>query len=217
MMSKRRALEHLRRVTHFLTDEQIVELQVHAPQFSETLLRKLFIRFMNLDHDRSGTLTCQEFCMMPELQVNPLSFRLFDAFDVNEDGHLDFAEFIGCVHVMSPLCTANDKASAMFRIYDVDSDGIISRDDLKYILGCVTHRPKSKSELTIGINVKETLDEHLQREREWDRFIGSIVNEIMKISASDPDDNFLTFEDFMQSLATTQADFREKMNIPFSL
>ena len=120
---KRNQLEQLRRITHYLDAEEIIELQVHAPMFSETIIRRLFIRFMNLDWDRSGTLTCYEFCTMPELQCNPLSYRLFDAFDVNEDGHLDFAEFVGCVHVMSPLCSANDKAAAMFRIYDVDSDG----------------------------------------------------------------------------------------------
>ena len=136
---------------------------------------------------------------------------------VNDDGHLDFAEFIGCVHVMSPLCTANEKASAMFRIYDVSNSSIISRDDLKYILGCVTHRPRSKAELTLGVNVEETLEEHMEKEREWDHFIESIVNEIMTVSSSDPDDEYMTFEDFMQSLATTQADFREKMNIPFSI
>ena len=76
-----RALEHLRKVTHFLTEEEIIELQVHAPAFSESLLRQLFIRFMNLDSDRSGTLTCQEFCAMRELRCNPLAYRLFDAFD----------------------------------------------------------------------------------------------------------------------------------------
>ena len=103
----------------------------------------------------------------------------------------------------------------MFRIYDVDSDGKINREDLKYILGCVTHRPKSTTELTVGVNVHETLDEHLEKEREWDTFIGSIVDEVMKTSASDPDDQFMTLDDFMQALATTQADFREKMNIPF--
>ena len=116
-------LEKLRKTTHFLSPEDVIELQVHAPEFSETIIRKLFFRFMNLDWDRSGTLTCNEFCLMPELMCNPLSYRLFDAFDLNEDGHLDFAEFVGCVHTMSPLCSAQEKASAMFRIYDVDSDG----------------------------------------------------------------------------------------------
>ena len=213
--AKTARLHRLRKITHFLTSEEIIELQVHAPQFSETLLRNMFIRFMNLDDDRSGTLTCQEFCSMPELSCNPLAYRLFDAFDVNEDGHLDFAEFIGCIYVMSPLCPANEKANAMFRIYDVDSDGKINREDLKYILGCVTHRPKSTIELTVGVNVHETLDEHMEKEREWDTFIGSIVDEVMTTSASDPDDQFMTLDDFMQALATTQADFREKMNIPF--
>tara|TARA_B110000208_G_C11481585_1_gene326012 strand:+ start:208 stop:480 length:273 start_codon:yes stop_codon:yes gene_type:complete len=84
-------------------------------------------------------------------------------------------------------------------------------------LGCVTHRPRSKEELMQGINIEETLEEHMEKEEEWDEFIDSIVDEVMSISASDPDDQYMTFEDFMQSLATTQADFREKMNISFAL
>ncbi len=95
--------------------------------------------------------------------------------------------------------------------------GIISRPDLTYILGCVTHRPRSKTELMSGINCEESLDDHLEKETQWDNFIESIVDEVMSISTSDPDDQYMTFEDFMQALATTQADFREKMNISFTL
>ena len=50
---------------------------------------------------------------------------------------------------------------------------------------------------------------------DWDEFIDSIVDEVMTASSSDPDDSFLSFGDFMQALAVTKADFREKMNIPF--
>ncbi len=103
----------------------------------------------------------------------------------------------------------------MFRIYDVDTDGKISRNDLKYILSCVTHRPKSKHELTNGVDLTETIEEINDKERDWDEFIDSIVDEVMTASSSDPDDSFLSFGDFMQALAVTKADFREKMNIPF--
>ena len=68
-----------------------------------------------------------------------------------------------------------------------------------------------------GINCEESLDDHLEKETQWDNFIESIVDEVMSISTSDPDDQYMTFEDFMQALATTQADFREKMNISFTL
>ena len=103
----------------------------------------------------------------------------------------------------------------MFRIYDVDTDGKISRNDLKYILSCVTHRPKSKHELTNGVDLAETIEQCQDKEQDWDEFIGAIVDEVMMASSSDPDDKFLSFGDFMQALAVTKADFREKMNIPF--
>ena len=93
--------------------------------------------------------------------------------------------------------------------------GIINRNDLTYILGSLTQRPRTKEELFNGVNLEETMEQHLDKEEEWDKFINSIVDEVMANSASDPDDQFMTIEDFMQSLATTQADFREKMNVPF--
>ncbi len=108
---RRQQLAKLRHATRLLTEEEIVELQVRAPAMREVDLRRLFIRFMNLDWDRSGTITCNEFCSMAEMRTNPLSYRIFDAFDLNEDGHLDFAEFIGCVHVMSPDGSTSEKAA----------------------------------------------------------------------------------------------------------
>lgn len=212
---RNQAFARLRQRTRFLTDLEVVEIQVQAPTFTETDLRRLFIRFMDLDSDRSGTLTCSEFCQMGELRANPLAYRLFDAFDLNEDGHMDFSEFINCIHVMSPEGTSNEKASAMFRIYDVDSDGKISKADLSYILSIVTHRPKNKQELMSGVSLEETLEESMQKEKDWDEFIASIVDQVMEASSSDTYNNYLTFEDFVQSLAVTKADFREKMNIPF--
>jgi serine/threonine-protein phosphatase 2B regulatory subunit len=212
---QKQVMARLRRRTRLLTDLEVVEIQVGAPTFSETDLRRLFIRFMDLDADRSGTLTCAEFCKMGELRTNPLAYRLFDAFDLNEDGHMDFSEFINCIHVMSPEGTSNEKASAMFRIYDVDTDGKISKTDLSYILSIVTHRPKSKKELMSGVSLEETFEDVLQKEKDWDEFIGSVVDQVMEASSSDTYKNYLTFEDFAQSLAVTKADFREKMNIPF--
>ena len=48
-------LKRLRRRTKYLTELEIVEIQVRAPSFTEKDLRRLFIRYMNLDTDRSGT------------------------------------------------------------------------------------------------------------------------------------------------------------------
>lgn len=208
-------LRQLRRRTKYLTDLEVVELQVQAPSFSERDLRRLFIRFMNLDTDRSGTLTCAELVKMGELRTNPLAYRIFDAFDLNEDGHIDFSSFINLIHVMSPEGSTNEKASAMFRIYDVDSDGKISRQDLSYILSMVTHRPKSKDELMSGVALDASFDDIVKKEKDWDDFIGTIVNDVLASSSSDTYKEFLTFEDFIQALAVTKADFREKMNIPF--
>ena len=50
---------------------------------SERKIRGLYYRYKELDSDDSGTITAAEFCTMKEMAVNPLSYRIFDAFDKN--------------------------------------------------------------------------------------------------------------------------------------
>ena len=131
-----------------LSEENVLELQV-TTNLKEDMIRALYLRYSELDSDNSGSITASEFCRMKEMAVNPLAYRIFDAFDANDDGHLDFSEFIKMVTVMSHRGTSSDKLATMFSIYDVDGDGRISRSDLKYILELVTHRPKTKEELKV--------------------------------------------------------------------
>ena len=96
-----------------LTTEEVIELQVSAPEWTEEQLRRLYRKYVNLDEDRSGTITQSEFTKLPEMRCNPLAHRIFDAFDRNADGHLDFTEFCTCVSVMSATGPLREKMSAL--------------------------------------------------------------------------------------------------------
>ena len=226
--SKKKKRKLLWKRTETLTEEDVLELQV-TTHLEEEVIRALYLRYDELDSDNSGTITAAEFCRMKEMVVNPLGFRIFDAFDKNDDGHLDFSEFINLVTVMSHHGTAADKLLALFSMYDVDGDGRISRTDLKYILELVTHRPKTKEELK-GISKEasyaglteeereEKEDEHAEEANKiWDGFLDGIVSKVMFESSSHPHQTSLSAEDFSKAISETRVDYQEKMNVEIDI
>uniref|UniRef100_A0A1I8HZV7 Ca2+/calmodulin-dependent protein phosphatase calcineurin subunit b n=1 Tax=Macrostomum lignano TaxID=282301 RepID=A0A1I8HZV7_9PLAT len=101
----------------------IPELCAH---FDSEELRRLGKRFKKIDLDGSGSLSIEEFLRLPELQQNPLVQRVIDIFDTDQNGEVDFKEFI---QGMSQFSVRGDKEAKLrfaFRIYDMDKDGFIS-------------------------------------------------------------------------------------------
>ena len=63
-------------------------------QFDQDELKRLGKRFNKIDTDDSRTLTLAEFKSIPGLDTNPLLERVFSIIDVDNNGHVDFSEFI---------------------------------------------------------------------------------------------------------------------------
>ena len=66
---------------------------------------------------------------IPELAINPLAPRIVQLF-VN----VNFKEFCRLLSLLSKNANEKAKISFMFRVYDVDADGIVSRNDFEIIL-----------------------------------------------------------------------------------
>ncbi len=71
------------------------------PLVSQKDLKRLYKRFQKLDKDNSGTITTDEFLMVPELAMNPLVERVIAIFDINKDESINFKEFIQALSVFS--------------------------------------------------------------------------------------------------------------------
>lgn len=108
-------------------------------------LRRLARRFKKLDLDGSGTLSVEEFMSLPELQQNPLVQRVIDIFDLDENGEVDFSEFIHGISQFSVKGDKNVKLRFAFRIYDMDKDGYISNGELFQVL-----------KMMVGTNLKDS-------------------------------------------------------------
>ena len=67
-------------------------------------------RFKKLDLDNNGALSVEEIMSLPELQGNPLVQRVIDIFDEDQNGVVDFKEFIQGV---SQFSVKGDKSSKL--------------------------------------------------------------------------------------------------------
>lgn len=60
--------------------------------------------------------------------------RLFDALDINHDGHVDFQELASGLSILAGG-SRDDKVRAAFKLYDTNSDGSISKNEMyQYLL-----------------------------------------------------------------------------------
>ena len=79
------------------------------------LYYSLLTRFKKLDLDDNGALSVEEFMSLPELQGNPLVQRVIDIFDEDQNGVVDFKEFIQGVSQFSAKGTKSSKLKFVFK------------------------------------------------------------------------------------------------------
>jgi Ca2+-binding EF-hand superfamily protein len=92
----------------------------------------MYERFRKLDREKTGVISREEMMMVPELAMNPLADRIVDTvlLEAGETA-VNFKRFltvIGCFHHNSP-----DALKYLFKLFDCDGDGVVSRADLRVI------------------------------------------------------------------------------------
>ena len=74
----------------------------------------------------------------PHLKANPLGRRICQAFVVSTNGLMTFTEFLDMVSSMSPKTELAKKVPHAFQIFDLDGDGLISRQDMHDLMDLLT-------------------------------------------------------------------------------
>ena len=94
-------------------------------------VNRLHKRFRKLDKDSSDTLCVEEFLALPELKENPLVQRVVQVFDADNNGEVNFSEFVsGLAMFTTKNVDKQKKLKFLFNIYDLDRDGLISNSEL---------------------------------------------------------------------------------------
>lgn len=160
-----------------------------AGRFDLDELRRLEKRFKKLDTDCSGGLSVEEFLRIPELQQNPLVHRVISIFDSDNDGVVNFKEFIEAISRFSVKGDKESKLRFAFKVYDMDCDGFISNGELFQVL-----------KMMVGDNLKE---QQLQQ----------IVDKTILYADKDADGK-ISYEEFKMVITTNlRADIENKMTV----
>ncbi|XP_067939412.1 calcineurin B homologous protein 1-like [Watersipora subatra] len=182
-----------------LQPEEVAEIQ-NDTGFSPSQIIRLYSRFHNLDKNNSGYLTRENLLGIPELAINPLGDRIVHSFfqEGDDEETLNFRQFMRTLAHFRPyrkskdadhnLNSREEKLRFAFRMYDLDGDGLISREELLAVL-----------HMMVGANISEDQ-------------LGSIADRT--IAEADKDgDRAISFTEFCECME--RVDVEQKMSIRF--
>lgn len=166
---------------------------------SASQIERLYSRFTSLDKGDNGTLGREDFLRIPELAINPLGDRIVQAFFTDTDSYderINFRQYMRVLASFRPikknrdakLNSREDKLRFAFKMYDLDGDEKISRDELLSVL-----------HMMVGSNIST------------DQLANIADRTIME--ADKDGDQCITFAEFSKTLERT--DVEEKMSIRF--
>nr|QBH72780.1 calcineurin b subunit [Nicoletia phytophila] len=179
-----------------LREEEIQQIQLETG-FTPNQIERLYSRFTSLDRGDCGTLSREDFLRIPELAINPLGDRIVHAFfQESSDDRVNFLQFMRVLAHFRPikknkenkLNSREKKLKFAFKMYDLDDDNKISRDELLAIL-----------HMMVGANINE---EQL-----------TSIAERTIMEADQDGDQMISFEEFCKALERT--DVEQKMSIRF--
>ncbi|KAF1889923.1 hypothetical protein Lal_00025253 [Lupinus albus] len=106
--------------------------------------------------------------------------RVFDLFDVNQNGHIDFEEFVRSLSVFHPPETPKTvKIKYAFELYDLRRTGYIEREELEeMVLAILNELDLSLSQEVIETIVDKTFVEAESKRdgridlEEWEEYVG---------------------------------------------
>ncbi|KAG1672235.1 hypothetical protein FOA52_002936 [Chlamydomonas sp. UWO 241] len=113
-----------------LTQQDVEEVIDHCGgSWRQDEVEELYRRFRTLDREHKGYLSSDEFLAIPELSINPVAQRLVRIY-----ASVNFKEFAKLLSAFSDRAPRDTKLEYMFMVYDVDGDGVVSREDMTIML-----------------------------------------------------------------------------------
>ena len=67
--------------------------------------------------------------MFPSGDVSNLADHIFDAYDMDGNGMVDFKEFL-CTVNLATNGTVDEKLKWAFRLYDIDDNGYVTKEEV---------------------------------------------------------------------------------------
>ncbi|XP_059477008.1 frequenin-1-like [Neocloeon triangulifer] len=124
---------------HSKLDPEVLERLKKETYFSEKEIKKWYKGFVK--DCPTGTLTEEGFVniyrqFFPQGDPTKFATLVFRVFDENQDGSIEFAEFLRAMSVTS-RGDIDEKLHWAFKLYDLDNDGFITRDEMYNIVDAI--------------------------------------------------------------------------------
>ncbi|XP_072304343.1 recoverin-like [Eucyclogobius newberryi] len=121
-----------------VSKEILEDLKLNT-KFSETEIVQWYENFQK--QCPSGKISKQDFQAIytkffPESDAHTYAQHVFRSFDANDDGTLDFREYIIALHMTSTGKT-DRKLEWAFSLFDVDKNGYITKNEVKEICAAI--------------------------------------------------------------------------------
>ena len=97
---------------------------------NQTKLEALTLEFRGLCHDSTG-LSILQFQKILQREGGFFSGRIFALIDTDGDGSISQEEF---AQFFANILSKEDKIELLFRVYDLNGDGFLTRDEVKTVL-----------------------------------------------------------------------------------
>jgi Ca2+-binding EF-hand superfamily protein len=127
-----------------------VQVLVSETNFTPTEIKRIYKRFIALDTFKRGFVTATDLLTIPEVDKNPLGERICKVFETRGGDEaltmVDFKEFVKAMSVFHrPQAgsaraeepdpnTELEKLKFLFKVYDLDSDGLLSAEEVRTVV-----------------------------------------------------------------------------------
>ncbi|XP_050397956.1 lysophosphatidylcholine acyltransferase 2 isoform X1 [Patella vulgata] len=91
-------------------------------------------KFRKITDNKAGSITIKEFAMYLRLPVSSTLQEIFDTYDRNSSGTIDFREYIIGLSLVSGPANTEDTIKLAFQLFDSENNGYITEDGLTTIL-----------------------------------------------------------------------------------
>jgi Ca2+-binding EF-hand superfamily protein len=170
-----------------LSPEQLADLTKNT-YFDKRELQAWYKGF--LKDCPSGQLDKEEFKKIykqffPSGDPAPFAEYVFDVFDENKNGTIDFREFI-CALSVTSRGKLEEKLKWAFQLYDIDKDGFITYDEMLQIVRSIYKMTGQSHKLPPDEDTPEKRVEKIFRNMDRDKDARLTYDEFVEGSRQDP-------------------------------